>query len=263
MKINLIKAAYSLATAFFILSLMSCNDDNNSGVAHLEVRLTDAPGDYQEVNVDIQEVQVNSQDGDTESGWQSLAINKGVYDLMELTNGIDTLLGSADLPAGKISQIRLVLGTNNTVKLDGQSLPLTTPSAQQSGLKVQVNEELKEGITYTVLLDFDAARSIVATGSGKHNLKPVIRAITAAADGAIQGTVSPIESMPVVYAIIGTDTTSTSASTGGSFLVRGLQAGSYRLVFVPRAGFQSKEVANVNVNVGEVTNVGSVELPGL
>jgi len=259
MNLKMKTTAYSLAVLFIACLVTACNDNNSASTARLEVRLTDAPGDYEEVNVDIQDVQVSSQEGDNDTGWQSLTINKGVYDLKKLTNGIDTLLGSADLPVGKIAQIRLILGSNNTIRVDGKSIPLTTPSAQQSGLKVLVNQELKEGITYKVLLDFDAARSIVARGNGDFNLKPVIRAVTEALDGAIKGAVNPAASKPTVYAILGTDTVSTSAdTTSGAFLVRGLQAGAYRVVLVPVAGFQSKELSGVNVTTGQVTDVGTV-----
>ncbi len=92
----------------------------------MEVRLTDSPGDYQEVNIDIQDVQVNPET--SESGWQSLNIKKGIYNLLNLANGLDTLLGIALLPVGHLSQIRLVLGTNNTLKMNDQIIALTTPS---------------------------------------------------------------------------------------------------------------------------------------
>lgn len=252
-----------LLSFLMMVLLFSCSENDATGKARLEVRLTDAPGDYEEVNVDIQDVQVNTQDSD-DSGWQSIPVNKGVYDLKELTNGIDTLLGSTELPAGKISQIRLILGTNNSVKADGQSLPLNTPSAQQSGLKIQIKEELKAGLTYLVLLDFDAALSVVARGNGEYNLKPVIRAVTEAVDGAIEGVVQPAASNPTIYAIIGTDTVSTSADAStGAFRVRGLQDGTYRVVIAPATGYQSKEIADVNVDVGEVTNVGTITLEAL
>ena len=264
---NTVYGLLVLLFGFLMLSmLMSCSDnDNAAGKAHLEVHLTDAPGIYDEVNVDIQDVQVNSQDNASDdSGWQSLEIKKGVYNLKELTNGIDTLLGSSDLPAGKIAQLRLILGTNNTVKINGQSFPLTTPSAQQSGLKVQINQELKEGITYKILLDFDAALSVVARGNGDFNLKPVIRSITEALDGAIEGTVHPVDANPSVYAIVGTDTVSTSTdSTSGAFMIRGLQAGTYRIVVGQSAAFQSKEISDVTVTNGQVTNVGVIELTAL
>lgn len=248
------------------VSLVSCDDSENSGSARLEIRLTDAPGLYEEVNVDIQEVRVHTGDDDDDkedddSGWKSISIRKGVYDLIKLTDGIDTLLGTIDLPPGKISQIRLILGTNNTVKINGQLFPLTTPSAQQSGLKVQVHQELKEGVTYKVLLDFDAALSVVARGNGDYNLKPVIRAVTEAVDGAIEGTVQPIASNPNVYAIIGTDTTSTSTDLlTGHFIIRGLQPGEYRVVFVPRPGYESEQLLDVDVMTGNVTDVGVVTI---
>src|ERR1051325_8118562 len=96
--------------SLFILSfgLMSCGNDDHT--ARLQVKLTDSPGDYQEVNIDIQGVEVNSEEGVQTSGWRALDVEKGIYNLLELTNGLDTLLGSAVLPAGRISQIRLILG---------------------------------------------------------------------------------------------------------------------------------------------------------
>ena len=191
------------------LSLFFSCSDKESTPAHIEVRLTDAPGDYQQVNIDIQDVQVNS--GSEESGWTSLDVEKGVYDILTLTNGLDTLLGSSELPAGKLSQVRLILGSNNSIKINDQLIALSTPSAQQSGLKLQVNAELQEGVTYRLLLDFDAARSIVKAGaSGKYNLKPVIRTILQAQSGAIKGLIFPIAASPAVYALSGTDTVGTT-----------------------------------------------------
>src|SRR6478736_10067995 len=94
------------------LWLVSCSSNDQKATTKLEVRLTDSPGDYQEVNIDIQDVQVNPET--SESGWQSVNIKKGIYNILDLTNGLDTLLGTALLPVGHLNQIRLVLGTNNT-----------------------------------------------------------------------------------------------------------------------------------------------------
>jgi hypothetical protein len=254
---TVLKNVVGLLVIGSFLMFGACSDDS-SGRATVEVRLTDAPAEYQEVNVDIQDVQVHSEGGDPENGWISLSINKGVYNLLELTNGLDTLLGSTTLPAGKITQVRLILGENNTIKTGDVSSDLNTPSAQQSGLKVQVNTELKEGITYTILLDFDAARSIVATGSGQFNLKPVIRAITKAQDGAIKGNVTPLSAQPVVYAINGVDTVSTFTNEEGLFFVGGLIPANYRLVLVAKDG-STREKLDVAVNAGDVTDVGLIE----
>lgn len=246
---------------FLFLSLVWFACSTDSGTARLEVRLTDAPGDYEEVNVDIQDVQVNS--GDGTSGWVSLDVQKGVYNLLDLTNGLDTLLGSAELPVGKISQIRLVLGNNNTIKEKGEIKTLSTPSAQQSGLKLNLNTTLEEGVTYTIKLDFDAARSIVKAGnSGRYNLKPVIRAMEEATSGAIKGTVTPLEASPAIYAIQGTDTVATAFTdtTSGKFMLRALPAGSYTVSFSPKTGYLPLTKDNVTVTVGSVTDVGTVTI---
>ena len=241
--------------------IASCSS-SDTPTAILQVRLTDAPGDFEEVNIDIQDVQVNADSSNSGSGWRSLNVKKGVYNLMKLTNGLDTLLGDIQLPAGKISQIRLVLGTNNTVKVGGVLLALKTPSAQQSGLKIQVHASLTGGITYKIILDFDAARSIVTTGNGSFNLKPVIRSVVQAESGAIKGLVTPAASTPAVFAIQGTDTVATTYADQltGKFLLNGIAAGTYTVSFAPKSGYIARDSSGVNVTLGSVTDLGTIEI---
>lgn len=211
--------------------------------------------------MDIKGIEINS--GDQDNGWVALkSIRPGVYDLLKLTGGLDTLLASEELPAGRISQIRLLLGENNSVKTNGQVYPLKTPSAQQSGLKLKVNATLTEGITYTILLDFDAARSVVSAGnSGGYNLKPVIRSIAEAQSGAIKGSVAPALAAPAVYAIAGTDTVSTAyADATGNFLLRGVKPGTYQVVIQPKEAYGEKTLENVAVTLGNVTTLEPVTL---
>lgn len=244
---------------FFVLSLvwLACSTDETR--SRLEVRLTDSPGDYQEVNIDIQGVEIHHAEGTQSSGWVSLDINEGVYNVLALANGLDTLLGATNLPSGRVSQIRLILGTNNTVMIDSVVKPLDTPSAQQSGLKLNVHAQLSPGVTYVLTLDFDAARSIVEKGNGEYSLKPVIRAVTEATSGAIEGKVTPVEAMPAVFALSGTDTVATAYTDSlGFFLLRAVPPGTYRVTFDPKTGFTATEVTNVVVTIGNVTDLGEV-----
>jgi Domain of unknown function (DUF4382)/Carboxypeptidase regulatory-like domain len=240
----------------------ACSSDDNSN-ARLEIRLTDAPGDYEEVNIDIQSVQVHTSAENTESGWKSLAIEPGIYDVLKLTNGLDTLLGAIELPAGRVSQIRLILGENNSVKIDGITKDLSTPSAQQSGLKLNVQADLVAGLTYSITLDFDAARSIVEKGNGGYSLKPVIRALSEATSGAITGVALPLESDPAVFAVnVGGDTVATAyTNDAGGFLLRALEPGTYTVKFSPKEGFVATEKTDVAVSIGSVTDVGVVTIP--
>jgi len=240
----------------------SCNEEETS-MARLVVRMIDSPGDFQEVNVDIQAIEVNVSENGNGSGWTELSnTNTGVYNLLELTNGLSVVLADVELPAGFISQIRLILGENNTLKMDDQVTDLTTPSSQQSGLKLQLNATLTAGITYEVLLDFDAARSVVRSGnSGKFNLKPVIRAIVEAQDGAIKGIVLPVDATAAVFAIQGADTVASSfADDTGVFLIRGLPGGNYTVGISPSSDYLETSVENVQVVLGEITDIGTVSL---
>lgn len=247
-----------MVAIIFALSLVSCDDDS-SDMARIQVRLTDSPSDYDAVLIDVQSIQINFPDDD--EGWILLGTNKGVYDLLQLTNGIDTLLADGSVPEGTISQLRLILGEDNFVVMDGDTLTLSTPGAQQSGLKLKINETLLSGITYVLMLDFDAARSIVKAGnSGKYNLKPVIRVLTMAADGAITGVVEPAQAAPVVYALQGDDTVaSTFASdTSGMFLLKGLAAGSYTLGFDAADPFLDIQLSGIAVEEGVVTRLDTL-----
>jgi len=238
--------------AFF---LFSCSNENES--AKLEVRLTDAPGDYQEVNIDIQAIEVHGNEG----GWRTLDVEDGIYNLLELSNGLDTLLAIGELPPGELSQIRLILGNNNTVKVNNVLFSLATPSAQQSGLKLNVHANLKAGILYIMTLDFDAACSIVKQGNGSYSLKPVIRVWTEATSGAISGSTLPLAATPAVFVIHGSDTVASSYSDEfGNFLVQGVPAGTYVVSFSPKAGYITQQHENVIVTIGNVTNLGVITI---
>lgn len=235
----------------------SCEEEKN---ARVQVWLTDDPGDFQEVNVDLQGVEIHSNETDNEKGWKSLEVMPRVIDLLKLANGEETLLGELDLPGGKLSQIRLKLGENNSVKVDDAVYPLATPSAQQSGLKVMINKVLAEGITYKILLDLDAAKSVVHTGNNTYILKPVIRAITEAQDGAIKGKIEPAGIIHIKVMSGEDEVASTATNEDGEFLIQGLGAGTYRLIFDAPGDAPIVE-EEVSVTLGETTDVGVVAVP--
>lgn len=252
----MMKTTLFLAITIAALSLWTACDKNNvDGQSTFKVRMTDTPAVYDQVNVDIQSVEVHSD----QDGWVPLQVNSGIYNLLDFTNGKDTLIASANLPSGTVSQIRLGLGNQNTVVKDGQSHNLSTPSAQQSGLKLQVHKELEPGITYVVLLDFDASKSIVETGSGKFILKPVINVITDGIDGIITGKVNPAVNS-LVYGILNNDTTSTYTDASGEFMLQGLEGGTYEVQVYPDAPYNDTTITNVGVTVGNITDIGTVQL---
>lgn len=152
------------------LTFASCGKDKEN--VRLNVRLTDGPGDYQQVNVDIREIRIKMADDTTQ--WLLLNTNAGIYDLLTLQNGVDTLLATGNVPPAVLKEVRFVLGDDNSIMVDSVLHPLETPSAQESGLKIKVDKDLNLDIN-TLTFDFDAAQSILETGNGQYKLKPVIR----------------------------------------------------------------------------------------
>ncbi|HLO38706.1 MAG TPA: DUF4382 domain-containing protein [Lacibacter sp.] len=158
--------------AFISAALLFAACKKNNGSTELKINLTDAPYDAQQVNVEIKEVHVNF-NGESK-GWTTLETVAGVYDLLKLQNGVDTFLASGTVPTGTLKELRLVLGTQNTIMIDSVIYPLSTPSSQQSGLKIKMNHSLNADLD-SLLIDFDAALSISKDGGGNYILQPVIK----------------------------------------------------------------------------------------
>jgi len=232
------------------------NDDSTPGTSSLSVRMTDAPVNYDAVFIDLQNVEITGSAGNA----TMLNVNPGIYNLLDFANGMDTLIASGNLQAGKIEQVRLILGSNNSVVVDSVSYPLSTPSAQQSGLKLQVHETFIAGVAYQLLLDFDAAQSIVVEGNGIYQLKPVIRVIESAISGSIKGRILPVGVQSTVTADNGMAAYSTVTDLNGNFLLRGIPAGSYTVTILPPNPFLPVTLNNVSVTTGAINDVGNINL---
>jgi hypothetical protein len=237
----------------FIL-ISSCTSDNQK--SHLSVRMTDAPGNYDAVYVDVQGVEVFGSNGKT----VKLNTNNRVYNLLNFSNGLDTLIATGDLEPGTISQIRLILGANNSVMVDSVVYPLQTPSAMQTGLKLEVNKTFEPGVSYVILLDFDASQSIVLQGNGNYLLKPVIRTIDTAISGSIKGSISLIGVIATVSATSDGITYTSVTNTSGQFLIAGLPEGTYDITITPNISSTPVTKTNIEVIVGVSTNVGIIAL---
>lgn len=240
------------------------DNGTNPNKARLQITLTDDPGDYQQVLIDVQEIRINMT-GDSLNGWQTLpGVHAGQYDLLRLVNDDDTLLADVDLNPGRIEQIRLVLGPDNFIMIDSQLVRLETPSAQQSGLKLNIHQDVSAGVLYKLLMDFDVAKSIVKTGSNRYILKPVIRTVLQAAGGTIQGYVRPFTFPSAVLVFRGPgDTVASTYSSldNGGYRVRGLNAGTYSLHFLPADSlYRDTVISGINVTNGMVTLVDTMRL---
>ncbi len=223
----------------------------------VEFRLTDGPCDYDHLYIDVKGIEIHSDS----TGWQDLQpFNAGIYDILELTNGLDTLLCRTTLPVGTISQIRLILGDNNTLETDGSTYDLAVPSGSTSGLKINLHQQLLANTSYSIWLDFDACKSIVRRGNGTFGLKPVIRAFSDSTNGKLTGYVLPDSLNSEVHVIDNGDTITALPEANGYFMVCGLD-GVYDVHIASNdSTVQDSLIPNVSVDFGEIVSLDTINL---
>lgn len=245
----------------------------------VRVALTDAPSckigndDLAKVNVTVERVRIHESGDDIPmSGrWYDIDVNPArKINLLDLTNGRLEELGTLPIPAGTYTQVRLVLSPNvgnstaNSVVLVGQTaeIPLRTPSAAQSGLKIIRPFTVAPNSLADLVIDFDACRSIVALGNGGFLLKPVLTADLRTV-AAIAGYVDPNAANVMVSAQKGGKVVrSTVPATDGAFVLAYLDPanGPYDVVVTAPARGTSV-VAAVPVATTAVTTLSTQSAP--
>jgi hypothetical protein len=251
-----------------VLFWTSCRKDNGGmNTGQMNVRMMDAPSPYNfdRVNIDIRFVEMNVANANGQSQWITLQTNAGVYNLLGLVNGIDTLIASGQVAGGHVEQIRFVLGENNSIVVSGVTYPMDVPSGSTSGLKLDINQNINPARPLNIFIDFDAAQSIVVHGNGSYSLKPVLHAFVESETGTVHGkVVAAVSPMPGVAAVIGdlkpVATTYANPVTG-EFMLRGIKSGTYTLrVYLPDSDIPVV-IEGVVVVAGQSTDVGLVHLP--
>ncbi|TVQ70532.1 MAG: DUF4382 domain-containing protein [Balneolaceae bacterium] len=254
----------AIAAMLLLFFTMSACEQGLDNPGTLRVVMHDNPGEFQEVWIEVLRVEVNNLD-DEDNGWQVIGEPGEQYDLLTLVNGNQALLADTELEAGTYRQIRLILGNNNYVVVNGDTYGLKTPSAQQTGVKLNIDAEIQPGITYTLGLDFDVNKSIVKRGNAPvpdpYLLKPVIRAYAQAATGIISGVVDPYVEGTMVSTEVEDETVSTFVEEEtGAFKLVGLPAGVYDIVVDAGVDYEPFTVEDIEVKAGETTDVGVIEL---
>ncbi len=252
-------------------SMTGCSDSSTEptagGTGSMRISMIDAPGDYDEVNVEVIRVEVHRGDApdeekDDDSGWYTIDVDTTYVDLLTLTNGNSATLADSTLPSGYYTQIRLILGDGNNVVVDGVAYDLEVPSGSNTGLKLNHPFTIDAGAIYAVTLDFDADKSIHMTGNGQYKMKPVIRVIVDQTSGSLEGVVEPVETRAMVWTTAGDDTLTAYADTlSGAFRFEMLPVGDYDLNFTATAGtYRDSVVFDIPVTAGETTDIGTMTL---
>jgi Domain of unknown function (DUF4382) len=139
----------------------------------LRLFLTDQPVDLKQVWVTITDIEVHKTGGT----WIHFAASGDSIDLLTL-EGRQTLLEAAPLEQGKYTGIRFFVSEGHIIDADDERCELKVPSGK---IHIPVDFNIEEGSETSILLDFDAEKSVhvVRTGKKEHcNLRPVIHPVS-------------------------------------------------------------------------------------
>lgn len=285
----------AVTSAILLLLLVSCNKEASinsgtnipAGQSKMSVYMSDGPMDFYKVLVNISQVAVlidtaiqqNDSDyanqwnnnycgfhrgpNDKSLIWDTLNITAGVYDLLQLRNGVDTLLGTGTYPTGKVIKVRITLnGSGNSIYTDSlTSYPLVV-FGPEPYFDVNVSRENVFSVSnnnFELWLDFNIERSVFFW-SGTFYLKPYIVAYNDIRLSKIEGLVLPGGASPLVEAINGSDTLYAIPGWGGGYMFRGVTAGTYSLNILGRNGYNDTTLNNIVVDSSSVTRVPAITL---
>ena len=199
-----------------------------------------------------QEDEHNHHGGDHFGKWDTLSVTPGLYDLLKLKNGTDTLIANGFSNLGKITKIRITLGTNNSVSTDStHTYPLPTCSGSPYVyLKVKSTSiDSLSANQYMIRIDFDVARSI-HFDDGQYCLKPILKSYSKKTSGSVEGIVLPREALATVIVLNNSDTAFAIPEEDGEFKVRGLNAGVYSVIYNATAPYKDTTLLNIQVQNG-------------
>lgn len=288
------KKSFFKSNLFYLLLLLTLiavackktsdsSTSNDPGYKAVAVHLTDDPSLYDNVMIDIRYVEVkidtnlnhdghfddNDRDEDNDhkdhdnfGKWDTLNIRPGVYDVMKFRNGLDTVLGSANLKNSRIEKVRLTLGNNNSVTVNGVSHPLLlAPGANNYAyVKIEDNDVDEKENKKDLWLDFDLGRSVIEI-NGNYYLRPFLRPFGNDKFSNLTGKVLPLEAKPVVRAYSGADTlTAVPEHVNGEFKIRGIKDGVYSVWYKGINGYHDTTINNVTIKAGSDTHLPLVTL---
>jgi hypothetical protein len=284
-------AAFGITAALFIFA---CNKSSSTksnatipaGQSQLSVYMMDGPIQMDSVLLDITQVRVEVDTASTQTTadnpnqwnsnycgwgrgpsnssiiWDTLTITPGIYNLLALRNGTDTLLSSSLIASGKVLKIEVTLGSGNKVYTDSTtSYPLVifgptnyfTINVSRSNVDVVSNNEFK------LWLDFNLSRSVIFW-NGQFYLDPYFTVFNDVVMAKLQGTVLPYGADALVTAISGADTLYAIPFWSGQYQFRNVPAGTYSITFTGAHGFSDTTISNIVVDSAQTTNVPTITL---
>jgi len=275
--------------------------NNPSGSRNVAVYLTDDPCQYDSVFIDVKYIELKidtsihgnneNQSGDNNENqsddrndnswkhdgdhdedhqhsdkngiWDTLNIKPGLYNILQLRNGNDVIIGTGNIPAGNINKMRLTVGSRSYVVVSGVKHSLNLFHSQDNFSYINVHGEDEDdnfnpGQT-SMWIDFNICKSIKLMDD-QYYLKPFISIFAMSNTGSVEGNVFPHSAQPFVTVWNTTDTASALPEENGRFKIRGLNAGVYNVTYNGSFGYKDTTITNIQVQKGKETQLPNITL---
>ena len=240
------KARISLIAAVVsMIAFTACEKQPaNTNEAGITVKMTDAPGDYAALNVEIERVEIYSES----SGWVELSNESQIVNVLELTNGVETTLASSTrLEAGIYTQVAVYFGSDNSIQVQQNGEFVSLEIGGEGMIVSDIHAEVAAGASAEVLLDFNVAESVVLI-NGEFVLNPVVETIADAETG-LQGHVEG-DAFAHVTLTGASDSFMAYTNANGQFLIRGMSEGSYTLTIEAQGESSAEGNLGANLELG-------------
>jgi superoxide dismutase len=278
---NLKKFSVMAFAAIFFFAACKKDEDNatpnqnNPGepqAQSMKVKMTDAPGDFEALNVTITSVDAYIEG----EGWINLNNDAQSMNVLSLTNGTETTIASqTNAKTGVYSKLRVKfdqdakLQLNSTALIDfggvilaGNTVQLGWMSTTSNEVEININEEVNASSGAEILLDFDVASSIEQR-TNEYVLNPTIKVMKNANTG-VRGNVKGSSSSAIMLTD-GQNSFSTFTDAQGNFMIRGVESGTYKLMVDAAAKTKSevnknddKVIDGVVIANGEIKQMGTI-----
>ncbi len=278
---NLKKISTLAFAALFFFAACKKDEDNaspnqnNPGsepqAQSFNVKMTDAPGDFEALNVTITSVDAYIEG----EGWVNLENNAKSMNVLSLTNGAETSIASkSEAKTGIYSKLKIRFDQDAKLKLNANALAnfggviladntvqLGWMNSTSNEVEININEQVSSTSGAEILLDFDVASSI-EKNTNEYVLNPAIKVMSNANTGVkgnVQGT-----SRAAVMLTNGQNSFSTFTDANGNFMIRGAESGTYKLTIDAAAKTEGdlrtddKVIDGVVIADGEIKQMGTL-----
>lgn len=155
-----------------LIPLMACGASDAESVGSLSLQLTDSPGAFERVDVELESAAIHDATQGPSAGWIAIPLKTGTINLLDLRLGKELPLASSSVPVGNYDRIEVAV-THATVTIGGQAQALALEGGKARAV-VEYPFRVAPFDHTEMLLDFDASASVLPDDKGGLRLDPHI-----------------------------------------------------------------------------------------